>query len=201
MKILFAGVANPAAADLAEIHDLADIRITNQHSVKEIAALVADAMSSVQRPSWDQYFIEIAQVVARRGNCMKRQVAAVVVKDDRVVATGYNGTPKGAKNCNEGGCERCNSLAPSGTGLDDCVCNHAEENAICQAAYHGTSIRDATLYCTHSPCLRCAKLVINAGIKEVVYNADYPLSDRAKALLRQCNVVIRRYPQRYSDGT
>ena len=193
-KLIFAGTAEDGDGHLRSLQDRADAHITAETPKTDIVAFVTQAMSSAPRPSWDQYFIDIAQVVAKRGNCMKRQVAAVLVKDHRIVATGYNGTPRGATNCNEGGCERCNSLAPSGTGLDDCVCNHAEENAVCQAAYHGISIRDATLYCTHSPCLRCAKLLINAGIREVVYNADYPLSHRATALLEQCNVLIRRYP-------
>ena len=193
-KLLFAGTPEGLPPDQAALYQLAHAHVTQNTPESDIRTFVVAAMSSMPRPSWDQYFIDIAQVVARRGNCMKRQIAAVLVRDNRIVATGYNGTPKGAINCNEGGCERCNSLAPSGTGLDDCVCNHAEENAICQAAYHGISIKDATLYCTHSPCLRCAKLLINAGIKEVVYNADYPLSNRSIALLEQCHVTIRKYP-------
>ncbi len=193
-KIIFAGPLVDAARDQKRLLDISDVHFTSDTEETAIIEFVTNALSNSPRPSWDQYFVDIAHVVATRGNCMKRQVAAVVVRDRRVVATGYNGTPKGAKNCNEGGCERCNSLAPSGTGLDDCVCNHAEENAICQAAYHGISIKDATLYCTHSPCLRCAKLLINAGIREVVYNADYPMSSRSRALLDECGIICRRYP-------
>jgi len=130
-------------------------------------------------------------VVATRSNCMKRKVAAIIVKDNRVISTGYNGTPRGARNCNEGGCPRCNGMAPSGTALDECLCCHGEENAITQAAYHGTSLKGSTLYTTYAPCLHCTKLIINSGIVEVVYNKDYPLNDRALDLLRECGVALR----------
>ena len=101
-----------------------------------------------ERPDWDEYFMEIAKVVALRSNCSRRHVAAVIVKDKRIISTGYNGTPRGIKNCNEGGCPRCSGHAPSGTGLEECICSHGEENAIVQAAYHGICVKDATLYTT-----------------------------------------------------
>jgi dCMP deaminase len=157
----------------------------------KIEAFAVKAMSAFERPGWDEYFMEIAKVVGRRSNCMKRQVAAVVVKDRRIVATGYNGTPRGAKNCNEGGCPRCNSLAESGSSLDECLCNHAEENAVAQAAYHGISIRGATIYCTYSPCLRCTKLIINAGIEAVIFNARYELDNSSLSLLKECGLKVR----------
>ena len=127
----------------------------------------------MKRPSWDEYFMAIAHVVATRSNCRRRQVAAVIVKDNRIISTGYNGTPKGIKNCNEGGCRRCNSDVPSGHSLDECLCSHAEENAITQAAFHGISVKGATLYTTFSPCLMCAKMIINSGITEVIFNEPY----------------------------
>jgi dCMP deaminase len=136
--------------------------------------------------------MSIARVVASRSNCIKRKVAAIIVKDKRIVSTGYNGTPRGARNCNEGGCPRCNSMAPSGTALEECLCSHGEENAITQAAYHGTSLKGATLYTTFAPCLLCTKMIINSGISEVVYNQDYPLNERALGLLKECGVVVRR---------
>jgi dCMP deaminase len=150
-------------------------------------------MSNFDRPEWDEYFLNIAKVVASRSNCIKRKVAAIIVKDRRVISTGYNGTPRGAKNCNEGGCPRCSSMAQSGTSLEECVCCHGEENAITQAAYHGTSLKGATLYTTFAPCLLCTKMIINSGIIEVVYNQDYPLNDRAMALLRECGVQLRKH--------
>ena len=145
------------------------------------------------RPDWDEYFMRIARVVASRSDCVRRQVAALLVKDRRVVATGYNGTPRGAKNCSDGGCPRCASDMPSGTGLGECLCLHAEENAILQAAYHGISVRGACLYCTASPCLLCTKKIINSGVVEVVYDARYSIDGRSMALLDDCGVQVRRY--------
>ncbi len=137
--------------------------------------------------------MSIAHVVKSRGNCSRRKVAAVIVKDRRVISTGYNGTPRGVKNCYQGGCPRCASDAPSGSGLGECVCSHAEENAITQAAYHGTSVKGGVMYVTISPCLMCAKMIINAGICEVVYDGDYAFTDQTQALLDEAGVVCRRY--------
>ncbi len=192
-RLVFLGDPPEISGDLSQLLERSDAHFTDETDEQEIIRFLVDAMSSVTRPDWDTYFIDIARVAAKRSNCMKRQVAAVLVKDDRVVATGYNGTPRGARNCDEGGCERCNSLSVSGADLDECLCNHAEENAICQAAFHGISIRGATLYSTHSPCLRCARLLINAGIRDVVYNADYPMAEKARDLLEECGVPCRRY--------
>ena len=146
---------------------------------------------SFERPDWDHYFMDIAKVVAARGNCSRRQVAAVIVKDHRIISTGYNGTPRGIKNCFDGGCPRCNSDAPSGHDLGSCVCSHAEENAIVQAAYHGIAVKDATLYTTFSPCLLCSKMIINSGIKEVVYLKEYTIADQALDLLREAGILVR----------
>ena len=144
------------------------------------------------RPSWDEYFMNIAEVVASRSNCSRRKVAAVIVKDQRIISTGYNGTPKGIKNCFEGGCKRCSSIAPSGLDLGECICNHAEENAIIQAAYHGVSVKNANLYCTYSPCLLCAKMIINAGIKEVIYQDNYGYTTQTANLLESVNIICRQ---------
>ncbi|MGH9425448.1 MAG: deoxycytidylate deaminase [Terriglobia bacterium] len=151
------------------------------------------AMRQQERPGWDEYFMKIAQVASMRSNCIKRKVGAVVVRDRRIVSTGYNGTPRGTKNCNEGGCPRCNSLASSGTRLDECLCSHAEENAITQAAYHGTSVKDAILYTTFAPCLMCSKMIINSGIIEVIFNVDYPLNETSFQLFEQAGVKIRQH--------
>ena len=137
--------------------------------------------------------MSIAKVVATRSNCIKRKVAAIIVKDRRIISTGYNGTPRGARNCNEGGCPRCNNLTESGKALEDCLCCHGEENAITQAAYHGTSLKGSTLYTTLAPCLLCTKMIINSGIIEVVYNLDYPLNERSLTLLQECGIVLRRH--------
>jgi dCMP deaminase len=148
---------------------------------------------SLIRPDWDTYFMDIAHVVAKRGNCLRRQVAAVVVHDRRIISTGYNGTPRGVTNCYEGGCARCASDAASGEALGECICSHAEENAITQAAYYGTPLKGAVLYSTLSPCLICAKMIINAGITEVVYEDEYEFTDQTRVLLSEAGVSCRRF--------
>jgi dCMP deaminase len=160
---------------------------------EKLNQVVLREMSRQERPSWDEYFMKIAQVASMRSNCIKRKVGAVIIRDKRIISTGYNGTPRGTKNCNEGGCPRCNSLASSGTRLDECLCSHAEENSITQAAYHGTSVKEGTLYTTFAPCLMCTKMIINSGIVEVVFNLDYPLNDTAFNLFKQADVRIRQY--------
>ena len=119
-------------------------------------------------------------------------MAAVVTLDKRIISTGYNGTPRGTRNCNEGGCPRCNDLAVGGTRLDECLCSHGEENAIVQAAYHGVGLKGSTIYSTFAPCLLCATMIINSGISEVVYNKDYPLNDSAFNLFNEAGVKVRR---------
>jgi dCMP deaminase len=189
--------SDPASQQLIATHGLADVVVTNNGSLEELHAQIKDLLprflGRFDRPDWDEYFMSIAKVVASRSNCIKRKVAAIIVKDRRVVSTGYNGTPRGAKNCNEGGCPRCNGMAPSGAALDECLCCHGEENAITQAAYHGTSLKGTTLYTTFAPCLLCTKMIINSGIVEVVYNQEYPLNERALSLLRECGIVLRQY--------
>lgn len=147
--------------------------------------------TSRKRPDWDEYFMEIAEVASRRSNCKRRHVAAVIVKDGRIISTGYNGTPRGIKNCDEGGCPRCSSDAPSGKNLDECLCCHGEENAIVQAAYHGISVKGSTLYTTYSPCLLCAKMIINSGIVEVVYKKRYTIDETARRLLKEAGIKLR----------
>ncbi|NYZ77847.1 dCMP deaminase family protein [Candidatus Micrarchaeota archaeon] len=147
----------------------------------------------LERPSWDDYFMNIARTVSTRSNCIKRHVASVIVRDKRIVSTGYNGTPRGVKNCSEGGCPRCNNFADAGEKLDECLCSHGEENAIVQAAYHGVSLKGAVLYTTLSPCLTCAKMIINSGIAEVIYNGGYPLGENAAKLLREAGVMLREH--------
>jgi len=142
--------------------------------------------------SWDQYFLNIAEVVSTRSNCCRRHVGALLVSDNRIISTGYNGTPKGYTDCNDGGCPRCNnSGVKSGDGLEECLCVHAEANAIIQAAYYGATVKGSTLYCTLEPCLSCSKLIINSGIKKIVYRESYPNnSSKAKDLLENCGVEI-----------
>ncbi|MCF7790432.1 MAG: dCMP deaminase family protein [Victivallales bacterium] len=143
------------------------------------------------RPGWDEYFMNMAKVAASRSNCVRRHVGAVIVKDRQVISTGYNGTPRGITNCNEGGCPRCASSAKTGENLGECLCSHAEENSIVQAAYHGVAVKDATLYTTYCPCLLCAKMIINSGITEVVYFGSYKFDDLTKKLFSQAEIKFR----------
>ena len=126
------------------------------------------------RPSWESYFMEIAQVVATRSTCLRRQVGAVLVKDRQLLSTGYNGVPRGLVHCTERGCLREQRGIPSGERHELCRGLHAEQNAIIQAAYHGVSIQGAELYCTHQPCVLCAKMLVNAGIRTVFIGGGYP---------------------------
>lgn len=145
------------------------------------------------RPDWDTYFMKIAEVVATRSNCSRRQVAAVIVKDNHILSTGYNGTPRGVRNCFAGGCPRCSGNVASGKKLEECLCVHAEQNAITQAAYYGVAVSGASIYVTISPCLTCAKLIINAGITEVVYGGDYAFLDTVSEIFEEAGVKCRRY--------
>ena len=184
---------------LLDTFKLADKTLTNEADFQALYDSVDRALGELSaqfkpsRPSWDEYFMSIAQVVSSRSNCMKRHVAAIIVKDKRIVSTGYNGTPRGVKNCDEGGCPRCNGFTDGGKNLDECTCSHGEENAIVQAAYHGTPLKSGIMYTTYSPCLTCSKMIINAGLTEVVYNAEYPLSETALALLKEAGVTVRKY--------
>ena len=143
----------------------------------------------MERPSNDEYFMSMAKLVATRSTCIRRQVGAVIVKDKRVLSTGYNGSPKGSKHCDELGCIRVELNVPSGTRHELCRGVHAEQNAVVQAAYFGVSVKDSTIYSTTHPCSMCAKLIINAGIIEIVYNEGYP-DDLSKELLFETGIVI-----------
>lgn len=128
--------------------------------------------NNIVRPSWDEYFMQIAEVTKTRADCLRKRVGAVIVRDKRIIATGYNGTPSGIENCTNGGCNRClrreKGELQMGEQKDTCICIHAEQNAILQAAIHGTSTKDGTMYVTEIPCWQCAKLIINSGIKKIV---------------------------------
>jgi dCMP deaminase len=189
------GSDDPAAQQLLAVRALADDVLHNDGPLAELHEQLGRLLRLnlyFARPDWDEYFMNIARVVATRSNCVKRKVAAVITVDRRIISTGYNGTPRGVTNCNEGGCPRCNSFGPGGSDLGECVCSHAEENAITQSAYHGVSVRGATVYSTFCPCLMCTKMIINAGIAEVVFSAEYPLGDVSLRLLREAGVKVRK---------
>ena len=131
------------------------------------------------RPTWPEYFMAITDLVAKRSTCLRRHVGAILVKDKRILATGYNGAPAGLKHCEETGCIREDASIPSGMRHELCRGLHAEQNVIIQAAYHGIPINNATLYCTNKPCVICSKMIINAGVKSIYYSDGYddPLAD------------------------
>ncbi|MBE6518737.1 MAG: cytidine deaminase [Thermoplasmata archaeon] len=146
----------------------------------------------MERPSNDEYFMEMAQLVSSRSTCLRRRVGAVIVKEKRVLSTGYNGSPKGTKHCEELGCIRVRMNVPSGTRHELCRGVHAEQNAVTQAAYFGVSVDGATIYTTTYPCSMCAKILINAGIREIVYSEGYA-DDLSKELLEEAGIKIREY--------
>ncbi len=141
------------------------------------------------RPDWDEYFMDIAGLVSKRATCRRRAVGAVLVKDRRVLATGYNGAPSGLRHCLDIGCLREQLNVPSGERHELCRGLHAEQNAIIQAALHGVSVNGSTLYCTNHPCIICAKMIINAGIKTVVIQEHY-MDKMAEDILKEAGVKV-----------
>lgn len=143
------------------------------------------------RPSWDEYFMSIADQVAGRSTCLRRHTGAVLVKDKRILATGYNGVPSGLRHCEEVGCLREERAIPSGSHHELCRGIHAEQNAVIQAAKHGTAIDGSIAYCTHQPCVLCAKILLNAGVVDIVFREAYP-DPLSEELLQEAGVVPRR---------
>lgn len=147
------------------------------------------------RPTWDEYFITIAHQVARRSTCLRRQVGAVLVKDKRLLSTGYNGGPRGLAHCEEVGCLREQQGIASGQRHEMCRGIHAEQNAIIQAAVHGVAIEGSVLYSTHQPCVLCAKMLLNAGVVEINFAHPYP-DPLSESMLEEAGVTVRHieYP-------
>ncbi len=154
------------------------------------------------RPSWDEYFLKIALLTSERSNCIKRKVGAIIVKDNRILSLGYNGTPFSMKNCFEGGCKRCydqwfekntnNSVSNSGKNLDLCMCLHAEDNALLFISQN--DIKDSTIYITLFPCITCLKKILQCKIKRIVYIADYniEIQNMAFDLIKDTNIKIEK---------
>jgi len=145
----------------------------------------------LSRPTWDEYFIEITKMVAKRSTCLRRHVGAILVKDKRILATGYNGAPQNIRHCLDIGCIRETKKVPSGERHELCRGIHAEQNLIIQAAYHGISIAGSQLYCTNFPCSICAKMIINAGITKIIYLEGYP-DELSQELLKEANIEAIR---------
>jgi dCMP deaminase len=145
----------------------------------------------MNRPTWEEYFMEITRLVAKRATCLRRQVGAVLVMDKRLLATGYNGAPSGLAHCLEVGCLREKRQIPTGERHELCRGLHAEQNVIIQAAFHGVRIQGSTLYCTNLPCAICTKMLINSGIQEIVYEGGYG-DDLSKEMLLEARIPIRQ---------
>ena len=156
-------------------------------------------LQGVQRPSWDTYFAYITALVAQRSTCTRRAVGAIIVKDKRILTTGYNGAPTGIRHCLEVGCLRETMNIPSGERHELCRGIHAEQNAIIQAAYHGVSVKDAILYCTNQPCAICAKMIINAGIKKIYYQSGYA-DALSQEMLSEAGVELIKYDDSSAKG-
>lgn len=154
-----------------------------------------------ERPAWDLYFLQMAQLASTRSTCLRRQVGAILVRDRRIIATGYNGAPSGLKHCIETGCLRQKMHIPSGQRYEMCRGIHAEQNAIINAAYYGVPTQGAILYCTHQPCLICARMIINAGIQKVVHQCDFT-DEIAVQFLREAGVeLVKIAPEELSAAS
>ncbi|EPS31272.1 Deoxycytidylate deaminase [Penicillium oxalicum] len=176
--------------------DRAQVRLFNSSSsfeeLHEALKTLNLADEQRLRPNWDQYFMQLASLAAQRSNCMKRRVGCVLVRERRVISTGYNGTPRHLPNCNEGGCPRCNRGDGGGVGLSTCLCLHAEENALLEAGRE--RIREgAILYCDTCPCLTCTVKITQVGISEVVYSQGYNMDKDSAAILEAAGVKLRQF--------
>lgn len=147
------------------------------------------------RPTWDEYFSELARIVAKRSTCRRRQVGALLVKDERIIATGYNGAPQGLAHCLDVGCLREEMGIPSGQRYELCRGTHAEQNAIINAARYGVSTQDSVLYCTNQPCILCARMLINAGVKRIVHQGDFD-DQLAVQFLQEAGVEIVEFHEK-----
>lgn len=146
----------------------------------------------MNRPDWDEYFMEMAELAAKRASCLRRKVGAVLVKNKKVLATGYNGAPKGITHCEVTGCLREELKIASGQRHEICRGVHAEQNLVAQAAFHGVKTEEAVVYCTHQPCIICTKILINAGIKKIYFKNPY--SDKfSEKLLKESAVELYKY--------
>ncbi|RCK63815.1 Deoxycytidylate deaminase [Candida viswanathii] len=196
-ELLF-NVENP----LIEINNQAQVKIINTStSIKDLFIKLSElnlVNSSRLRPTWDSYFMRLADLAALRSNCMKRRVGCVIVRENRVIATGYNGTPRHLTNCNDGGCSRCNKGQGSGASLATCLCLHAEENALLEAGRD--RIRgESVLYCNTCPCLTCSIKIVQSGIKEVVYAQSYSMDIQSHKVMSEANIILRQF-QPPKDG-
>jgi dCMP deaminase len=175
---------------LIDVIEMSDKKIYNTSENKDdLNMQVDEILKEAKQYQRDVYYMGLALKASSRSDCLKRNLGAIVVRNDRILTTGFNGSPAGVPNCNEGGCKRCNdSSIPSGKDLDKCSCVHAEQNAVLQAAYLGTRLEDATIYTLLFPCMTCTKDIIQSGIKRVVYAGSYPSQSETTKLLERAGI-------------
>ncbi|KAL1411249.1 Deoxycytidine monophosphate (dCMP) deaminase [Vanrija albida] len=186
---------SPAPTDLARVLALAQLTVFNRFGTVQGLYAHLDALDLLDeqrlRPGWDMYFMTLASLASHRSNCMKRRVGALLVRSKRIVSTGYNGTPRGTRNCNEGGCPRCNGPARGGESLNACLCLHAEENALLEAGKERIG-SDSIIYCNTCPCLLCSVKIVQCGVREVVYNQSYSMDEASARVLEEGGVLLRQ---------
>ncbi|CED82548.1 dcmp deaminase [Phaffia rhodozyma] len=182
-------------APVQELFDLSGLTIVNNYTTLEDLWAYLEKIDLEDgerlRPGWDRYFMTLASLASLRSNCMKRRVGCILVRDKRIVSTGYNGTPRGMTNCNQGGCARCNKGEERGGALNMCLCLHAEENALMEAGRERVG-SSSILYCNTCPCLNCAIKIVQSGVSEVVYNLAYAMDEVSAKILKEGGVVLRR---------
>ena len=189
--------SKPVRAGTARLHSRAHVQLLNAHTdymtYFNFLSNLDLASESRLRPPWDAYFMHLAHLASLRSNCMKRRVGCVLTLNFRILSTGYNGTPRGLTNCNQGGCPRCNSSGSTGgAGLSTCLCLHAEENALLEAGRE--RIREgAVLYCDTCPCLTCSVKIAQVGVREVVYSQTYNMDEASQRVLAEAGVKLRQY--------
>ena len=187
------GNKDPTMQNLGVCIEMADVVFRNDWTIAELKGKVEKVLEKKidgnVRPSWDEYFMKLAALVGERSTCLRHNIGAIIVKDKRVITTGYNGSAKGMPNCVEVGCLKDELGIKTGTGHETCRAVHAEMNAIIQGASHGISVEGTTIYCTHTPCTLCARMIVNAGIKRVVSYRDYS-DEGARKFLEKANVVL-----------
>lgn len=182
--------------------EMADFKIVNDLTIdkfnEKVNGLIKEIERKIPRPSWDEYFLKQAALVAERSTCLRHNVGAVIVKNKRLMTTGYNGAASGSKDCIQQGCMRDAMNIKSGERHEICRAIHAEQNAIIQAALHGIDISGGTLYCTHTPCMICAKMIANVKIKDIVTYGTYP-DENALNFLKEQGINLRRIerPEQY----
>lgn len=189
---------DPNKQNLAACIELANFKFYNNGTIDDLFLDTEKILKEIKkpedpafRPSLDEYFMKLAVAASERSTCLRHHVGAILVRDKRVISTGYNGAVRGVKNCLELGCLRDELKIPSGTRHEICRAAHAEQNAIVQAAFNGIKTEGSTIYCTHTPCTICTKIMVNAGIKEIVNYIDYP-DEYSKEVLKEAKVKLRK---------